>query len=95
MCLTSFGDDSTEHPALPCCRDDAMVGRGAEAPKPCLSPVEMLTLTPAGGLLPAGTASTATDHLSLAASLVLPGRKYEFYDINQIRHDVLQQFLED
>ena len=59
MCLTSFGDDCTEPPALPY-RDDAIVDKGAAAPKPCLSPVEMRTLTAAGGLLPAGTASTAT-----------------------------------
>ena len=58
MCLTSFGDDSTEPPALPC-MDDAMIDKGAEAPKPRLSPVEMHTLTAAGGLLPTGTASTA------------------------------------
>ena len=60
MCLTSFGDDSTKPPALPCFRDDAMVDKSAPAPKPRLSPVEMRTLTAAGGLLPAGTASTAT-----------------------------------
>ena len=57
MCLTSFGDDSTEPPALPC-RDDAMLDKGAEALK-SLSPVEMDTLTDAGGLLPASIASTA------------------------------------
>ena len=51
------------------CRDDAMVDRGAEAPKPCLSPEEMRTLTAADDLLPAGTASTSSeDHVFLAAS---------------------------
>ena len=60
MYLTSFGDDSTEPPALPCCRDDALVDKGAKASKPCLSPVEMRTLTAVGDLLPARTASTAT-----------------------------------
>ena len=59
MCLTSFGDDSTGPPTLPCCMDDAMVDKGAAAPKPCLSFVERRTLTAAGGLLLAGTASTA------------------------------------
>ena len=59
MCLTSFGDDSTEPLALPC-RDDAMVNKGAAALKPCLSPVEMRVLRAAGGLLFAGTSSTAT-----------------------------------
>ena len=37
MCLTSFGDDSTEPPALPCCRNDAMVVKDAATPKPSLS----------------------------------------------------------
>ena len=60
MCVTSFGDDSTGPPALPCCRDDALVDKGAEAPKLCLSPVEIRTLTAAGGLLPTGTSITAT-----------------------------------
>ena len=60
MCLTSFGDDSTEPPALPCCRDSAMVDKGAAAPKLCLSPVEIHTLTAAGGLRTAAIASTAT-----------------------------------
>ena len=60
MCLTSFGGDSIESPGLPCCRDDAMVDKGAVAPAPRLLPVEMRTLTATGGLLPAGIASTAT-----------------------------------
>ena len=47
-----------ESPVLPC-GDGARVDKGAEAPNLCLSPVEMHTLTAAGGLLPAGTASTA------------------------------------
>ena len=54
---TSLGM-TAELPALPR-RDNVMVDKGAEAPKPCISPVEMRTLTAAGGLLPAGTASTA------------------------------------
>ena len=60
MCLTSFGDDSTGPPALPCLRDDALVDNGAAAPTSCLSPVEIFTLTAADVLFPAGTASTAT-----------------------------------
>ena len=36
MCLTSFGDDFTGPPALPCSRDDALVDKGAAAPKTCL-----------------------------------------------------------
>ena len=55
--LTSLGMIA-EPPALPC-RDDALVNKGAEAPKPCLSPMEVRTPTAAGSLLPAGTVSTA------------------------------------
>ena len=54
--LISFGMIA-EPPALPC-RDDALVDKGAEAPKPCLSPVEMRMPTAAGGLLPPCIAST-------------------------------------
>ena len=60
MCLTSFGDDSTGPPALPCSRNATLIDKGAAAPKPCLSPMEMRTLTVTCGLLSAGTASTAT-----------------------------------
>ena len=60
MCLTSFGEDSTGPPAVPCSRGDALVNKGTVAPKPCLSPVEMRTLTAVGSLLPAGTVSSAT-----------------------------------
>ena len=59
MCLTSFDNDPTKPPAHPC-TDDAMVDKGAAAPKPCLSPVEIHTPTAAGGLLPASTAFIAT-----------------------------------
>ena len=55
-CSTSFGIKA-EPPTHPL-RDDALVDKGAAAPKPHLSPVEMRTLTAAGGLLPAGTASS-------------------------------------
>ena len=47
--LTSFGMIA-EPPALPISRDDALVDKGTEAPKPCLSPVRTPT---------AGAASTA------------------------------------
>ena len=55
---TSFGM-KVEPPALPL-RDDALVDNGAAAPKLFLSPVEIRTLTAAGGLLLAGTSSTTT-----------------------------------
>ena len=48
-----------EPPDLPR-KDDALVVKGAAALKSCLSPVEMRSLTDAGGLLFAGKASTAT-----------------------------------
>ena len=56
---TCFGDeDFTEPPALAMSSDDALVGRGAEASKPHVPPVEMRTSTPAGGSVFAGSAST-------------------------------------
>ena len=55
---TIFGMKA-EPPALSC-RDDVLIDKGAAALKPCLSPVEMRTLTAAGGSLPAGKVSTAT-----------------------------------
>ena len=56
----SFGDDFTGLPTLPCSRDNALVGDGAVAPKPCFSPLEMHTPTATGSLLLASTTSTAT-----------------------------------
>ena len=55
---TSFGMKA-ELPALPR-RDDVLANKGAAAPKPCPSPVEMRALTVTGGLLPTGKAPTAT-----------------------------------
>ena len=46
-------------PALPC-KKDALVDKGAEAPKSYFSGEDMRMPTAAGGLLPACTASTAT-----------------------------------
>ena len=72
ICSTSFGVKD-EPPALPC-RDDVVVENGAAAPKSCLSPLEMLSTTAAGGLLPTGETSTATsttfDHSTLWFSLI-------------------------
>ena len=56
--LTSF-DMLAERPALLMFRDDVLVDKVTEAPKPCLPPVEMRTPTAADGLLPAGTTYTA------------------------------------
>ena len=50
---------TAEPSALPR-RDDVVVNKGAEAPKPCLSLLEMRSPRAAGGLLPAGTTFTAT-----------------------------------
>ena len=41
-------------------KDDALVGNDAAAPESCFSPLEMRSATAAGGLLPAGKASTTT-----------------------------------
>ena len=57
---THFGDDFAGLTALPHSGDDALVDNGAAAPKSCISPLEMRAPTVAGGLLPAGTISTAT-----------------------------------
>ena len=56
--LIGFGMKA-EPPALPR-RDDVLVDIDAATPKPCLLPVEIRTLTAAGGLLPTGKTSTAT-----------------------------------
>ena len=56
----SFSDDSTGPQALSRSSDKAPVNKGAVAPKPCLSPMEMRTLTVVNGLPPAGTVSAAT-----------------------------------
>ena len=56
---SSFGVKA-DPPALPC-RDDVMVEGGDAAPKSCLPSLEMRSLTAAGGLVPTGEASTATE----------------------------------
>ena len=89
MFSTSFGDDSTGPPALPCSRDDGLVGNGVAAPQLCLSPLEALTnsrrwLTPR-------SLYNDEDHILSAASLVLLDRRDEFENFESIRL-VLQQF---
>ena len=56
---TSFGI-MAEPPALPC-RHDVVVESGDAAPKPCLSFLEMRATAAAGGLVPTGKTSTATE----------------------------------
>ena len=56
---TSFGVKA-EPPALPC-RDDIVVESGDAAPKSCLPFLEMRSSTAAGGLVPTGEASIATE----------------------------------
>ena len=56
---TSFGVKA-EPPALPC-RDDVVVESDDAAPKSCLPSLEMRSSTAAGGLVPTGEASTATE----------------------------------
>ena len=49
-----------EPPALPC-RDDVVVESGDAAPELCLPCLEMRSSTAAGGLVPTGETSTATE----------------------------------
>ena len=56
---TSFGVKA-EPPALPC-KDDVVVESGDAAPKSCLPSLEMRSSTAAGGLVPTGETSTATE----------------------------------
>ena len=54
---TSFGVKA-EPSALPC-RNDVLIENGTAVPKSCLSLLKMRTPAAVGGLLPAGTTSTA------------------------------------
>ena len=56
---TSFGVKAGP-PALPC-RDDSVVESGAAASESCLPSMEMRSSTAAGGLVPTGEASTASE----------------------------------
>ena len=56
---TSFGVKA--EPLALACRDDAVVESGDAVPKSCLPSLEMRTTTAAGGLLPTGKTSTATE----------------------------------
>ena len=56
---TSFGVKA-EPPVLPC-RDDVVVESGPAASESCLSSMEMRSSTAAGGLVPTGEASTASE----------------------------------
>ena len=60
--LTSFGVKA-EPPALPC-RDDVVVERGAAASGSCLPSLKMRPSLAAGGLIPTGKASTASETTS-------------------------------
>ena len=55
----TFGVDA-ELPDFPC-REDGLVGDGTTAPKSPLPSLEMRTTTAAGGLVPTGKTSTATE----------------------------------
>ena len=61
MCSSSFGDDCTGPLTLPCSKEDYLVDNGAAAFKSYLSSLEMRTTSAAGGLLPTGKTSTATE----------------------------------
>ena len=59
---TSFGVKA-EPPVLPC-RDDVVVDSGNAASELCLPSLEMCSSTAAGGLVPTGEASTASEATS-------------------------------
>ena len=61
MCSTSFGDDWTGPLTLPCSKEDYLVDNSAATFKSCLSSLKMRTTSVAGGLLPTGKTSTATE----------------------------------
>ena len=91
MCSTSFGDDCTGPPPLPCLRENALVDKGAAAPKSCLSSLDTLTnsrrwLTPRQRNFYGNE-----DHLLPPNSLVLPNRSDKFKNSDSIRL-VRQQF---
>ena len=72
MCSTSFGDDSTRPPVLPCSREDALVNNGAAAPKSRLSRLEMRTTTAAGAVTShRRNLYSNKDHLRLLNSFVM------------------------
>ena len=72
---TIFGVKA-EPPALPC-RDDVVVESGNAASESCLPSLEMRSSTAAGGLVPTGEASTASDTTSNEPLL-------RFYDIEEM-----------
>ena len=55
----SFGMEA-KPPDLPC-REDVLIEDGATTPKSCLPSLEMCSPTAAGGLVPTGKASRATE----------------------------------
>ena len=73
---TSFGVKA-EPPALPC-RDDVVVESGNAASESCLPSLEMHSSTAAGGLVPTGEASTASETTSNEPRL----RFYEIEEMN-------------
>ena len=62
MTSITFGVEA-EPPDLPC-RDDVLVEGGDAAPRSCLPSIKMRSPTAAGGLVPTGEASTATETTS-------------------------------
>ena len=73
---TSFGVKA-EPPALPC-KDDVVVESGNVASESCLPSLEMPSSTAAGGLVPTGEASTASETTSNEPLL----RLYDTEDMN-------------
>ena len=87
--LTNFGKIVEPSLAHEKCVSDAMVSKGAEAQKWHLPPVEVRMLpSAAGGLLPAGTASTATKTIFHQPPLwkFFPAKEINFRTTTSIQH---------
>ena len=61
---TSISFGMMAEPPNPPCREDVLVEEGATSPESCLPSLEMRLSTTAGGLVPTGEASTATETTS-------------------------------
>ena len=92
---TSFGMKA-KPPALPY-KDDVVVESGDAAPKSCLLSLEMRSPTAAGGLVPTGKTSTATEITFIQPPLRLyPADEFEekkskdFNPICQVRQQLLE-----
>ena len=82
---TSLGVKA-EPPALPC-RDDSVVECGPAASESCLPSMEMRSSTAAGGLVPTGEASTASETTLNERSLRFCPQQYSSYHV--LAHSII------